>query len=223
MKKRKIKFLTTAACLALIGSASAAWVYCGTATASANINVKVAPYASKGTITITGSEKINVLLDKDSVSFVRDSEEDTLTAKHNVPSDALTDKTVQKYFKVTIMPALYKYITFTDDVFAIECGLYNSENKYIETKSPLDNSITYENCLYKWEDDTDIFSILPGLKWKSDQCPDTDEEYITLINTMIGSDTINDTNWSSKKNTSWTVPSDSEYYIQLNFYSKIID
>ena len=54
MKNSKIKLLTATACLALVGTASAAWVYSGTATESANIGVKVASYADAGSIDVSG-------------------------------------------------------------------------------------------------------------------------------------------------------------------------
>ena len=96
MKKSKIKMLTASACLALIGTASAAWVYAGTATESANIGVKVASYASAGTITVTGADNLYLYLDKGSVSFKQKETGTDLVATHTVDS-ALSQDGKTKY------------------------------------------------------------------------------------------------------------------------------
>ncbi len=79
MRNSKIKLLTGAACLALVGTASAAWVYAGSATESANIGVKIASYASAGTITLSDTSDIKIVLDKDSVYYLDGKNEVTAT------------------------------------------------------------------------------------------------------------------------------------------------
>ena len=221
MKKRKIKFLTTAACLALIGSASAAWVYSGTATASANIGVKVASYASAGSITLSGVDKINVLLDKGSVSYVRDSENDTLTAKHNVPKGfESASNTVTKQFSVIISPTLANYVTFdstygnavvelTEDLTAL--------GDFTIPKGSIYLTVANDDRFF-WTDDTDLFSKLPTLAWKENKEPSSENEYKNLINSFK-TGTISDSNWDSVKNSDWNVTSDlnSDVYVQLLF------
>ena len=210
MKKSKIKLLTATACLALVGTASAAWVYAGTATASANIGVKVASYASAGTITVTGNDKIYILMDKDSVTYVKDSDYTKFSAKHNVPENVDTSgKSVSKKFKVTIQPGLADYISFKNS--EIESIITNDDGSTIKST----------NVEYDWEDDTDIFDSLPELAWVYDKCPTTDTKYIELINT-IKSDTITDSNWDSLQNTEWNATElNSNWYVSVTFYAYV--
>ena len=105
MKKSKIKMLTAAACLALVGTASAAWVYAGTATESANIGVKVAAYASAGKITVEGADNYYLYLDKGSVAFKQKVEGTDLIATHDTSEfDATTTsaKTTTLTYTITL-------------------------------------------------------------------------------------------------------------------------
>ena len=202
MKKSKIKLLTATACLALVGTASAAWVYAGTATASANIGVKVASYASAGTITVTGNDKISVLLDNGTISYVRDSDTDKLYATYSKPVGFEDDntKTVTKTFQVYISPALVKYVEFKD---------------YDNAKGYVGGWRGYK--AQTWEDGEDLFSKLPALVWEDDMCPTTEDGYKNLINT-IKEGTITDSNWDDNQNTMWDATSlNSEYYIKIEF------
>ncbi len=125
MKKSKIKMLAASACLALIGTASAAWVYAGTATASANIGVKVASYASAGTITVNNADNVRVYLDKDSVSFKLIDETKPFSVEYTKPAGfEETNKTVTLTYYIFINNGksddsnggLYEYIAWADNV-----------------------------------------------------------------------------------------------------------
>ncbi len=209
MKNSKIKLLTATACLALVGTASAAWVYSGTATNSANIGVKVASYASAGSITVTGNDKIYILLDKDSVTYVKDSDYTKFSAHHNVPSVADgSGKTVTKRFKLTIQPGLADYIGFVDG--GIE-----------QTATSDDGTIRYTFDDFTWEDDKDIFDSLPELGWVAGKCPTTDTKYKELINS-IKADTITDANWSSVQNNEWNATElNSMWCVTVSFYAYV--
>ena len=208
MKNSKIKLLTATACLALVGTASAAWVYSGTATESANIGVKVASYASAGSITVTGNDKIYILLDKDSVTYVKESDYTTFSAHHNVPSVADgSGKTVTKGFKLTIQPGLADYIGF--------------KNGEIEHTASSDNGTIRYTDEITWEDDVDIFDSLPELGWIADKCPTTDTKYKDLINS-IKADTITDANWSSVQNNEWNATElNSMWCVTVSFYAYV--
>ena len=221
MKKSKIKLLTATACLALIGTASAAWVYAGTATASANIGVKVASYASAGEITVTGNDKINVLLDNGSVTFVRDSEDDKLTAKHNVPTEfASATNEVTKEYLVVISPTLATYVTFNasygnnittlDADTSLPGGISIAKgSKYLKVAN--DDNFT-------WEDDTDVFTKLPTLTYAADMAPSSETDYKNMIN-YFKADTIDSENWEDVMNNEWNVTTDlnSDAYVQIIF------
>ena len=155
--------LTAAACLALVGTASAAWVYAGTATASANIGVKVASYASAGTITVSDTSEIKVVLDKDSVYYLDGN--DKVTATYTAPSGLTLDtdsQTISYGYMITISRGLYDYIQFVDTTTAAESGA-SGEIYYFGT----------------WDSGTPI--TLPELKWKANKCPTTFEDYKKLL------------------------------------------
>ena len=222
MKKTKIKFLTSAACLALIGTASAAWVYAGTATASANIGVKVASYADAGTITVTGATKINILLDNKSVKFVKDSESDVISAKYNKPSNVdTTGKTVEKTFKVLITPVLYDYIAFGSTIDADKVENFQTSSG---TGTALQaNGLASSSLVpFAWEDDIDIFENLPSLVWNDGKCPTNETEYKNLINT-ISANTITDENWISVQNQEWNATEmNADWVAYIYFYAKVV-
>ncbi len=210
MKNSKIKLLTATACLALVGTASAAWVYSGTATESANIGVKVASYASAGSITVTGNDKIYVLLDNGSVKFARDSDTDTLSATHVVPTEFKDEtRTVAKTFSVMLSPAVYEYVTFADGVTCDTLSLSTSDG------STKDGCIT--TGTYNWTDGVDIFGSLPELKWNKTVSSET--EYKTLINAISDSAI---TDWSTQQNQSWNASElNEDWWVMVNFYAEV--
>ena len=162
MKKSKIKLLTATACLALIGTASAAWVYAGTATESANIGVKVASYADAGTITISDTSEIKVVLDKDSVYYLDDNNQ--VTATYEKPSGLSlgSNQSITYSYMITISTGLYDYIKFYDTTTVGSSGL-NGEIYYLGT----------------WTSGTAIY--LPKLQWKDNKCPGDFDSYKALL------------------------------------------
>ena len=153
MKKSKIKMLTASACLALVGTASAAWVYAGTATASANIGVKVASYASAGTITVDGADNYYLYLDKGSVSFRQKDESVNLVATHNIPTSlAAGTETVTYTYTVTLKGMLAEFIEFTE----------NNADTWVDYSD--DMAPSYRTTTDRtWVSGEAI--TLPGLKW----------------------------------------------------------
>ena len=209
MKKSKIKLLTATACLALVGTASAAWVYAGTATASANIGVKVASYASAGDITVTGNDKVYVYLDNDSVKFKRDSDTDTLSATHNVPSAFSSEtRTVTKTFSVTLSKALATYVTF-DSSYSGNIVKNNDGTVSLSTT-------------FAWTDGADVFGSLPTLAWASSMKPSTQADYWNMIN-YFKDGTIDADNWENVMNKEWDVTTDlnSECYALITFKAEV--
>ena len=182
MKKSKIKMLTAAACLALVGTASAAWVYAGTATASANIGVKVAAYASAGTITVNNADNVRVYLDKDSVTFKLIDETKPFSVKYEKPAGfENSSKKVTLTYVAYInngktsddsTGGLFEYIAWADDV---------------ETQS--DWSLGTKDI--EWAEDQILLSNeknnLPGLQWL-DTISDLSEKsnYIEMVNALTG-------------------------------------
>ena len=171
MKKSKIKMLTASACLAIVGTASAAWVYAGTATASANIGVKVASYASAGTITISDTSDIKIVLDKGSVYYLDGN--DKVTATYAAPTDGTgteltydtTNNELGLYYMLTISDGLRDYIQFKDTT----------------TVTGASGEIYYAGT---WESGTPI--ALPELIWKTvdgnSKCPSDFDGYKELLN-----------------------------------------
>ena len=216
MKKSKIKMLTAAACLALVGTASAAWVYAGTATASANIGVKVAAYASAGTITVNNADNVCVYLDNGSVSYKLADESKTFSAKYNEPTD-VTDKSgksVNRYFTVVISKALADYVTFKDVNYATTSG---------------DGSVHYDlskvvaggGSTLNWTDNGDLLDELPALAWKENKCPDDENGYIELINSLCGENTVTSLD-ETNKNSEWNVTEkNSECYVSIQLYAAV--
>ncbi len=193
MKKSKIKMLTASACLALVGTASAAWVYAGTATASANIGVKVASYASAGTITVEGADNYYLYLDKGSVSFRQKDENVNLVATHNVPSSLATgNETVTYTYTVTLKGMLANYVEFTE----------NNASTWVDESD--EDKPSYRTTTDRtWVSGQAI--TLPGLKWGTstdggtyDSFTDSDG-YIGLVSTLFGIDLSADTSWNQNE------------------------
>ncbi len=152
MKKSKIKMLTAAACLALVGTASAAWVYAGTATESANIGVKVASYASAGKITVTGNDNYYLYLDRGSVKFKQKVEGTNLIATHDTSefdSTTTSAKTPTLTYTITLTGYLSQIVEFTD-----------CDN---EATSDNDGVFTRVSDEYTWESGKAI--ALPNMNW----------------------------------------------------------
>ena len=146
MKNLKIKLLSVAACLALVGTASAAWAYAGTASQSASIGVKVAAYADAGSITVSGADNIKLYLDKGEVKFIKEDSSIPLTATYNGPAD-IENYTVTRSWRADISSKLDGYLNFQNST-GTDSRTYN-EFKTLGT----------------WEDSTDLFSSLPKMCW----------------------------------------------------------
>ncbi len=205
--------LTAAACLALVGTASAAWVYAGTATASANVGVKVAAYASAGTITVNNANNVYVYLDNGKVSYKLADEFKVFSATYVKPTDVDTSsKTVTKYFTVAISKVLAQYVTFENTSKAKEAG---------------DGSVYYEltqDDVLTWTDGDNLLEVLPNLAWVSEKCPTgttAESDYISLINALCGDGTLtslDDTN----KNTEWNVTEKNpECYVSIQLFARV--
>ena len=210
MKKSKIKMLTATACLALVGTATAAWVYAGSTTASANLAVRVASYASAGKITVTGNENIHILIDNGSVTYVKDADYTKFSASHDITGLDTSGKTVEKKFKVTIQPGLADYIAFK-----------NSEKEAQATNSD-GKTYRYYKDEISWTDNEDIFNSLPELAWVVDKCPTTDQKYKDLINS-VKEGAITDENWNSVQNQEWNATEmNKDWYVSVTFYANVI-
>ena len=202
MKKSKIKMLTAAACLALVGTASAAWVYAGTATASANIGVKVAAYASAGEITINNASNVYLYLDNGSVSFKKVDSSLPLSATHTAPNGLSLDsgKKVEYKFQVSIKKALAEYVTFDTSKVDVDTPLPG----YTEVVTSWDQTLTFDNT-WTSGDANDMFDKLPTFKWKTveggtdtvDSTLTDEEAYKTFIAGLTGTDL--DENWNSNE------------------------
>ena len=204
-KNRKIKFLTTAACLALIGSASAAWVYSGTATASANIGVKVAAYASAGEITVSGADNLCVYLDNGSVTFKKIDESIPFTATYSKPTgyeDSSITPTLT--YQVVICSDLNQVIKFGTDVTTISTS----------------DSTVATDYSYSWESGVDITN-LPELAYYVDNASTylTNETHYKewvghLTGYIVDGENTSDYSWYDR-NKEYTF--DSKFYVTINF------
>ena len=215
MKKSKIKMLTASACLALVGTASAAWVYAGTATASANIGVKVASYASAGSITVSGNDDVYLYLDKGSVAF-KQNEGTSLIATYAGPKDgngtalALdTGKKVAYTYTVTLKGMLAKYVEFAKN------------NTSITTDA---DSVTYRTSTdLTWESGKAI--TLPSLKWATDSDTSstydnfTDEaSYIQLVETLFQKTLSADSGWNNNEDVDIAA---DEGFVKIDFKATV--
>ncbi len=209
MKKSKIKMLTATACLALVGTASAAWVYAGTATASANIGVKVASYASAGEITVKGAENVYVYIDKDEITFKKKDATVDLVATHTAPSGLTLDSTkeVKLTYQVVINSDLANFVKFGDSVTTIDTTDSSFATDWTRT----------------WTSGSDIFSSLPTLAYKSDTAKTNmadETKYKATVGMLLGYGSSTDYSWYDQ-NTEWTIP--SKYDVTINFKAEVVD
>ena len=214
MKKSKIKLLTATACLALVGTASAAWVYAGTATESANIGVKVASYASAGEITINNADNVYVYLDKDSVTFKLKDDTKPFSATYTAPNglSLSAGKKVALTYQVVIGDGLSDFIKFATTVSDA------TENEGTDT-------FTYETGWSRnWTTDTNVleYSDFPALIWqdtyKGEALAD-ETTYKQAIAGLTGNST-NDYSWFDE-NTEWDATED--LCITVTFKAEVVD
>ena len=161
MKNSKIKLLTATACLALVGTASAAWVYSGTATESANIGVKVASYASAGEITVAGADNYYLYLDYGSVTWKQKETGTNLVATHTVPSNLdQTDKSTTLTYTITLKGPLGVLVKFSDENVNNAAGM------------DMDSWTSYRTSQdIEWTSGSAI--TLPTLEWDTDTSGET--------------------------------------------------
>ena len=211
MKKSKIKLLSVAACLALVGTASAAWAYAGTATQSASIGVKVAAYADAGSITVSDTSNIRVVLDKDSIYFT----ENSITANYVAPTSISgvtvnegTNYNITRSWYVVISFNLTKYATYSDST-----NISGVDDEYVS------NGTANKKKMGTWSDGVAV--TLPTLTWQSGMMPDSESSYKNLVNT-IAPGSITDDNWSTVQSNEWdfaaSVPS---YNVKVVFEATI--
>ena len=210
MKKSKIKMLTASACLALVGTASAAWVYAGTATESANIGVKVASYASAGEINVTGADNVYVYLDKGSVTFKKTDTDTKLAATHTAPSGLSFDETQYKLkltYQVELSDSLSSLVGFAGTVI---------------TESDTNTSAT--DWSRTWTSGDDIFSSLPGLAWKNTYSDDMASEdiYKTIVAGLQGYNVQADDYTDSwyDQNKEWDAA--KEFFVTITFKAEVV-
>ena len=197
MKKSKIKLLSVAACLALVGTASAAWAYAGTASASASIGVKVAAYADAGTITVTGADKISLVLDNNNIHFESSDTTPTLSAVHNVPTSFKNDNTtkVTKTWRVVLKPNFYNQICEFDSTTS-NLSTVSDTTTYGGGKVQIVDMGT-------WTDNTNLFNSLNALKlnFKSSVSISSFEDYQELLK-KVSSDIVDNADYDDQ-NKEW--------------------
>ena len=214
MKKSKIKMLTAAACLALVGTASAAWVYAGTATESANIGVKVASYASAGTITVNNADNVYVYLDKDSVTFELKDETKPLTATYDAPTglSLAAGEKVKLTYQVVIGDGLSDFIKFDSTV---EDATDNDDG----------DTFTYSTGWSReWATGSNIlaYSDFPKLTWQDTYANDAlanETTYKQTIAALTGNSN-SDYSWYSQSQ-SWDAKEDIK--VTINFKAEVVN
>ena len=204
MKKSKIKLLSVAACLALVGTASAAWAYAGTASASASIGVKVAAYADAGTITVSGANNIKLYLDKGEVKFIKEDETIPLTATYNGPED-IENYTVTRSWRADISHKLDGYVDFKNSTGT-------DSRTYCEFKT-----------LGEWSDSVDLFDSLPEMCWS--YCSSLSGYWGEVMDeanykNLIGY-TDTDSDWDEEKSKEHYRQSEYEFDVYLTFTATI--
>ncbi len=175
--------LTAAACLALVGTASAAWVYAGTATESANIGVKVASYASAGEITVTGADNLYLYLDNGSVTWMKKDETVNLVATHTIDSNLSEEgKTTTLTYFVILKGELAKLVKFSDE---------NLNQSYTTDDSLSFKTYRMTHEEIAWNSGAPI--ALPALAWDTDGTSTTydkaytdETKYKELISSLNG-------------------------------------
>ena len=206
MKNSKIKLLSVAACLALVGTASAAWAYAGTASQSASIGVKVAAYADAGSITVSGADNLRVYLDNGSVTFIKEDKAIPFTATYTKPN-GFEDKTVTLTYQVVISSYLANFVTYSD-------GVTSSKQS--------DNTIAtgYD---YTWTSGNEIsLDTLPKLAWKdgteNGSVYAQEASYYTMIGqitgTAVGADFDKTKVWDASSNI-------NAYNVKINFKAEV--
>ncbi len=208
MKNSKIKLLTATACLALVGTASAAWVYSGTATNSANIGVKVASYADAGSIDVSGQSNLRVYLDKGSVTYTKEDSAIPFVATYNKPTQ-FTDstKTVTLTYQVVISKFLANFVKFADDVSSTTAS---------------DGSISTD-FTYSWTSGEPITN-LPGLQWANQYTDQTVLEQKVSYHSAILMITGQAIPYDFDENKDWDAISNIDgYNIAVNFKAVVAD
>lgn len=205
MKKSKIKLLSIAACLALVGTASAAWAYGGTATKAEDLGVRLAAFADAGTITVTNESKVKVVLDNNKVSY----SEGDIIANYVAPTsiDNLTfnpsDYTITRTWQFYISDALSEYIQLenvSDNVVDVDI---NDDGVQETVKSGT------------WEDNVAV--TLPELVWQEGKCPSNEDKsaYLALLDKLAPENGAS-ADWDNAQNESYDA-TDSKYYAQIIF------
>ena len=209
MKNSKIKLLSVAACLALVGTASAAWAYGGTATKSEDLGVRLAAYADAGSITVTNTDNVKIVLDNGKVSY----SEGNIIANYVQPTSVsgltfnTSDYTIKRTYTFYLSDALSEYITYED-----ASGDAGAKDEDIDGDGEMETTITQN-----WTDNVAV--TLPTLVWQDGKCPSTEDKtgYLNLLDKLApGATSADDWDWSTEQNKDHDATS-ADYYAKIIF------
>lgn len=114
LKKSNFKILGIAACLAVIGTAAAAWQFNKSATANKDFELSVQGYDTIGSIQITDAgEECTLKLDSSGVEFINGD----ISADYTGGADAINEvesEAITRTYTIKLSDNLAEYVKFVD-------------------------------------------------------------------------------------------------------------
>lgn len=188
ISKNGIKVLAATACLAVIGTASAAWSFAKDVAKTDTISTTIEGYSEVGSIEITGCENVKLNLDSDlytttygkgicwkdasaSPKEIDFGTASSISADYVEDGDDVGGKTTMvREYTLTLDDKLFTYVKFSEgsgDTTQNDAVVDGSEGKSVSGT---------------WVDNIKI--KLPKLVWKENMCPKTSKQYDTMIGVL---------------------------------------
>ena len=182
ISKNGIKILAATACLAVVGTASAAWSFAKDVAKTDTLGTTIEGYSEIGNIEITGCSNVKLNLDSnrsttsngDGISWRNADGEIAYGDASDIAADykELGDNqsgatTMIRKYTITLDDKLFEYIKFvagSGDTTQNDAVVDGSEGKSVSGT---------------WVDNTAI--KLPKVAWQEDKCPKTSKQYNTML------------------------------------------
>ena len=155
MKRNKILLLSLAGALAVIGTASATWIFTKSASESYKISTTIEGYSEVGTVSVTDKgSKLELNLDQgdstsNGISWKNGSGTDEGISAKYTSTATIDESKLERTWTLTLSEGLLEYVDYPS------------------------TTTSYQNVV--WTDDTNI--TLPQLTWKTDKKPTNLSEY----------------------------------------------
>lgn len=182
ISKKGIKILSAAACLAVVGTASAAWQFAKDVTKSDTVKTSIEGYTEVGDITIYDCDKVKLNLDSnlietnngDGISWKNDSGEINFGSASDIKADYVEEgdnvdgaTTMIRTYTITLDDNLFEYVKFSEgsgDTTQADSVVADSNGKSVKGT---------------WVDNEKI--KLPKVVWQNGKCPKTSKQYDEML------------------------------------------